>query len=257
MDIKVKTSTLSYIDQKTHVFYFLPKGPVTTFAAFSHGYTSHKDSILNWGIRLAEEGLAVAIFDLPGHLLGHYSEVQSMDEFEEHTPALFAQAIFSMEEYYEQKAQRLILGGHSLGALMALMALNLPSLASYKKIGVAVGLGVNEEGQTHLFQTPFYKSTLNIRAQLVSPAIHPEILFPRIDTLKRKLQLKGETVFFLAGEDDIVTGPDGPERMAKILKDQGNDIILEKPKRLPHHLPEMAAPHLKKWLKDQGYFQSK
>ena len=31
-------------------------------------------------------------------------------------------------------------------------------------------------------------------------------------------------------------------------------VDLEKPAKLAHHLPENAAPHIKKWLKDKGLF---
>ena len=106
----------------------------------------------------------------------------------------------------------------------------------------------------NVFDTPFYKSTLAVRAQLVSDAINPDNIFPWIKEEKEALSLTHKSIYLLTGEDDVVVGKDGTERLKDQLEAQGNVVVLEKPAKLAHHLPENAAPHIKKWLKDQGFF---
>ena len=157
----------------------------------------------------------------------------------------------------DPESTKLIIGGHSLGALLSLKAISLPSLQEFKTRQVcAVGFGLPPEGVTHIFDTPFYKSTLAIRGQLVSEAIKPDVMFPWIKEEKEALDLTQESIYLLTGEDDVVVGKDGSERLRDQLLALGNDVVLEKPNKLAHHLPESAAPHLKKWLKDQGFFQN-
>ena len=120
---------------------------------------------------------------------------------------------------------------------------------------VAVGFGLPPQGVTHIFNTPFYKSTLAVRAQLVSEAINPDNTFPWIKEEKEALNLTHKSIYLLTGEDDVVVGKDGTERLKDQLLALGNDVVLEKPSKLAHHVPENAAPHIKKWLKDQGFFQ--
>jgi hypothetical protein len=52
----------------------------------------------------------------------------------------------------------------------------------------------------------------------------------------------------------MVVGKDGTQRLAQQMIDQGNEVVLEMPQKLPHHLPEGAAPHIKKFLKEQKFF---
>lgn len=237
---------------------------VNTIGLFTHGFTSHKASILNWPLRLAEDGIPCILFDLPGHYLGTFSEVHSFDAFKENAPLMFASAIESLKEVLDTnqidfdcnpKETKLIIGGHSLGALLSLMALETDKIREFStKQCVAVGFGLPPQGVTHVFDTPFYRSTLKVRGQLVSPALNPDIIFPWIKEEKEKLDLMGEDIYLLTGEDDVVVGKDGTERLAAQLESAGNRVVVEKPKKLGHHLPENAAPHIRKYLRDLGFF---
>lgn len=268
MKIQLIKDTLDFEDQETNALVFLPdpsKDLASTFAIFTHGYTSHKGSILNWSIRLAEEGVPSVIFDLPGHYLGNYSEVASFESFKERAPYLFLGAYHLLTSTIEHErplsahlcdsdAHTLVLGGHSLGSLLALKASELDAFEFHKLHLLAIGFGLPPEGVTHIFDTPFYKSTLAIREQLVSPAIAPDLIFPWIKHEKEVMKLPGKQIHFICGEDDMVVGSDGAERLAKSLADSGAQVTVQKPAKMPHHMPEMAAPHIKKHLKDLGLF---
>ncbi|PIP93181.1 MAG: hypothetical protein COW00_10980 [Bdellovibrio sp. CG12_big_fil_rev_8_21_14_0_65_39_13] len=266
MGIQLHKIKLPYAKTETHALIFLPDPASEVkkgFGIFTHGFTSHKGSILNWPVRLAEEGLACILFDLPGHYLGNYSEVESLEEFISEAPKLFAHAMSELknsftehfplyDHYLDDSDFTVALGGHSLGALLSLHAISLPAFHSYKRIGICVGLGMPPEGVTHLFDTPFYKSTLQVRAQLVSPALNPDVVFPWIKKDKEELELSGERLHFITGEDDLVVGKTGTEQLVESLRAKGNDVSIEKPAKLAHQLPEMAAAHVKKFLKDFG-----
>ena len=209
--------------------------------------------------RLAEEGLASILFDLPGHYLGNFSKVESFEQFTTEGPKLFSHALSALKNEINQKwtdsfETQIICGGHSLGALMALKGLELSEFNQYKNVlAILVGFGLPPEGMTHLFDTPFYKSTLNLRAQIVDPMIPPEKIFPWIKNQKMSLKTTGKRIHFITGEDDVVVGKDGSQRLADLLIELQNEVTLSKPARLPHHQPDMAAPHIKKWLKDNHY----
>ena len=184
MTITIKKSQITYLDQKLNALIFLPDANaklVKASAVFTHGYTSHKSSILTWATRLAEEGIATIIFDQPGHYLGTFSEVNDFEEYKEHAPKLFRQAFEQLRanlsyDVTKDSGFNLILGGHSLGALLSLLALESNELSEFCPMSLCVGLGMPPKGVTHIFDTPFYKSTLNVRRQLVSPAISPDII---------------------------------------------------------------------------------
>lgn len=265
--MKVTKLTLDYQDQKTNAFIFLPdiQGPeatpvLSTFALLTHGYSADKSSILNWPIRLAEAGVSAILFDLPGHYLGNFSEVHDFEHFKNHAHELYAAAFSElkkafMEEFplYEDKLEssqlKLVLGGHSLGAMLSLKALMLPEFKDYQKISIAVGLGMAPRDIVHLFDTPFYKSTLRIREQLVSPALKPDNVFPWIKEEKQLLDVTNQTIHLITGEDDLVVGSDGMERFAESLIAKNNTVTFEKPSKLPHHEPQLAAGHVKKYLR--------
>lgn len=246
----------------TNAFCFIPdkakleKG-IKSVSLFTHGFTSHKGSILNWSLRLAEEGVPGILFDLPGHYLGGFTEVESFEKFASEAPLMFESALAVLKENitFLNSDTNLLLGGHSLGALLSLKALDLCDFSSFSQVqAICVGFGLPPQGVTHIFDTPFYKSTLAIRAQLVSEAINPDVIFPWIKEEKENLSLTGHKVYLLTGEDDVVVGKDGSERLRDQLESLGNSVVLEKPAKLAHHLPESAAPHIKKWVKDSGYF---
>jgi len=227
----------------------------TTVAVFTHGYTSHKGSLLNWVMRLSELNIASLVFDLPGHYLGTFSEIDSFDDFVKVGPSLFESGLKGLLKCIGKEAQdvNLILGGHSLGALMAIKASELPFLNTcLKQSLICVGFGLPPEGVTHVFSTPFYKSTLDARSQLVSPHLGPDVILPWIKEQKKGLKISGKSIFLLTGEDDVVVGKNGTEELERVLKKNGNEVILLKPNKLAHHVPENAAPHIKKLVKDYG-----
>lgn len=265
--MKITKILLDYQDQKTNALLFLPDGEgpsgdsvKSTFAIFTHGYTADKSSILNWPIRLAEVGVSSILFDLPGHYLGNYSEVEDFDYFKAHAHELFYSAFLELRDAFikefplnEQMTWpnqlKLVLGGHSLGAMLSLKALMLPQFKDFQKLSVAVGLGLAPKNVVHLFDTPFYKNTLVIREQLVSPALKSTNVFPWIKEEKLALQIKGATIHLITGVDDMVVGEDGMERFAESLIVKNNTVTIEKPSKLPHHEPQLAASHVKKYLK--------
>lgn len=267
--MKILKDTLDYQDQKTNIFYFLPDLDVThakTFAIFLHGYTADKSSILNWAVRLSEVGVSCAIFDAPGHYLGSFCEVESFQHFKEHSHELFIDAFNGLKEKYETEYPlnkddlfnedfELVLGGHSMGALLSIKAMTLPFFKPFKKRVIGVGIGMAPKKVVHLFDTPFYKATLNVRNQLVSPELHSDNVFPWIKEEKEKIQIENETIYLLTGEDDLVVGNDGMERFNEVLLSRGNKVKMEKPTKLPHHEPNLAAGHIKKYFKENGLFK--
>ncbi len=265
--MKIVKNYLNYQDQKTNVMYFLPA--VTdevkpTFVVITHGYTADKSSIITWAIRLAEVGASVALFDLPGHYQGNYSEVNDFEYFKSHAHELFPQAFSGLmaafkeefplnEHFLEPEQLKLALGGHSLGAMLSLKAISLPEFEKYEKRAIGVGLGMAPRGVVHLFDTPFYKSTLNVREQLVSPALKPDNVFPWIKDEKNNIQISNQDIHLITGIDDLVVGDDGMERFKESLELKNNRVTIEKPSKLPHHEPTLAASHVKKYLKKIGW----
>lgn len=265
--MKIIKVQLDYQDQKTNALIFLPEigegaiaAPIPTFALLTHGYSSDKSSILNWPIRLAESGVSAILFDLPGHYLGNFSEVHDFDHFRLHAHELFHGAFLKLKEAFLDEFPlydhllspdqlKLAFGGHSLGAMLSLKALGLSVFADYQKVSIAVGLGMAPKNVVHIFDTPFYKSTLKVREQLVSPALKPDNVFPWIKEEKEKLACHGVTVHLITGVDDLVVGDDGMERFADNLIAKNNTVTMEKPSKLPHHEPQLAAGYIKKHLK--------
>jgi len=252
----------------SNAFIFLPDeatAPKPTFGVFTHGYTSHKDSILTWPTRLAEEGIASVIFDLPGHYLGSFNDVDNFEEFKLHSHELqgvafkllqryFSQKFASYDHFFKSPETMVIIAGHSLGGLLSLLAAKDENFAPFERLIVGVGLGMAPENSVHLFDTPFYKSTLTIRSQLVSPALSPENVFPWIKEIKNNIKMSDEKIFLLVGEDDLVVPRNGGEHLKKHLEAMGNTCDLETPRNLPHHVPELAASHIKSYLKKIGRF---
>ncbi|MBH46575.1 MAG: hypothetical protein CME71_00220 [Halobacteriovorax sp.] len=258
MNIEIKKIQLTWSGRlltPTHGLMLLPEQHLGRIALLCHGYTSHKGSLLAWATRLAEEKIPTMIFDVPGHYLGNFSEVDNFSDFKSSAHELFQEAYEQALLELNFAPERVILGGHSLGALLALKALDLSCFSRLQKIAIGVGLGMPPQGVVHIFDTPFYKSTLKLREGLVSPALKPDNVFPWIKEEKENLAISQKRIHLISGEDDMVVGEDGMERFAKHLEKYGNDVSIEKPKRLAHHVPENAAPHIKKFLKDQGWLE--
>lgn len=223
-----------------------------TLAIFGHGYTSHKGSILAWAQKMYEEGVACVIFDQPGHFLGSFNEVESFEAFKEDAPALYQEAYKFLVATLKFEPKNLIIGGHSLGALTSLIALEKEYFKHLNCVCICVGFGLPPKGMNHIFETPFYKTTLHVRSLLVSEKIAPDLVFPWIRQRKEELQIIHHRIHFITGADDAVVGKDGSERLCEFLSESGNIVSIEKPAKLSHHMPELAAPHIKKFLKDHS-----
>lgn len=265
--MKIIRNYLEFENDKTNVMYFIPEEmneEIPVFGIFTHGYTADKSSILNWCLRLTEIGVPCALFDIPGHYLGNYSEVQSFEFFTEHAHELFLEGFNGLKDAFlseyplndhllESDRLKLVLGGHSLGSLLALKAATLNEFEAYEKRVIGVGLGMAPKDMVHLFDSPFYKSTLNIREQLVSPALTADNVFPWIKEEKKRLTIKDSHVHLISGADDLVVGEDGVERLRDDLVTRNNTVTIDKPARLPHHEPQLAASYVKKYIRKIGW----
>lgn len=236
---------------------FVPEYPKTNFVGiFTHGYTASKSSILTWGSRLAGSGFSTMIFDLPGHYLGSYNEVESLDDFTKYAPLLFHEAkSFFENEGLLSGAETLILGGHSLGALMSLKALE--NELNYEKVfNICVGYGPGPQETIHAFDSDFYKKTFEFREQLVSDPIRGNKILPWIKSQKENINITNREIHLITGKDDIVVASDGSERLQTLLKIKGNQVSLSRPNRMPHHQPELAGPHIMAILREKLKSQS-
>jgi pimeloyl-ACP methyl ester carboxylesterase len=252
--MKINILKLKTDDFNVNAMAFLPiQKKLPYMAIFTHGYTSSKTSILSWATRLAVAGIPSIIFDLPGHYLGSYNEVESADVFKEKAPSLFFHAYTELKKQLgeEYKMDKLIIGGHSLGALLSIKAMELPELADLQKINISVGFGLNESTGTHLFDSEFYQQTMIVRNQLVCPALNKEVMLKWIRSSKEELTLSKQRIHLICGQDDIVVGQYGQEYLADLLKHFGNDVTSESPKKLPHHTPEAAAAHINSFIRKE------
>jgi len=247
-DVNIFPHVLSTNGLNVNSLTFIPpkqKLDPTIRAIFTHGYTSHKSSILSWASRLSIAGISVTIFDLPGHYLGGFNDFQDFSIFTNETPELFMKASQYQQGLLNQPASKLILGGHSLGALLSLQAAKLFDIEKYLYL---VGFGMSEQDTTHFFATDFFRKTLNIRKQLVSKHLDPDVVFKWIKDQKQLIDLKNEKICLISGLDDVVVGENGADHLASKLEIH-NEVHLIKPKRLPHNLPELASTHIFNHLK--------
>lgn len=263
MSSKVVTLELSLPAFQVNALAFIPsqdpaKKIKTEWALFTHGYTSHKGDCLNWATRLVETGVPCIIFDQPGHYLGSFHEANSWVDFKAHVHELFGEAYARLRALMEihlgvgqyPEPKTIILGGHSLGAFTAIKALELPAFQTIQKVAVAIGIGIGQRQATHLFETAFYEKTLSIRRQLVSEALDSKTFFAWLKDEKENMTISGQRIHLITGEDDIVVGAGGLEAFREILERNGNAVTWERPKKLPHHEPGAATPHMYAFLKE-------
>ncbi len=263
MAAKVITLELSLPWFQVNALAFIPsiegdRDVKSEWAFFSHGYTSHKGDCLNWASRLVESGVPCLIFDQPGHYLGSFHEVSSWEDFKAHVHELFGEAFIRLQGLMEThlgvgqypSPKNIILGGHSLGAYTSIRALELPVFQDYQKVAVAVGIGIGQGQAAHLFETAFYEKTLSLRRQLVSPELDSRQVFSWIKTEKENMTVSNQRVHLITGEDDLVVGANGMTPFIEVLERNGNVVTWERPKRLPHHEPGIASPHIYAFLKD-------
>lgn len=240
---------------EVQAFVFLPDSKVfpenkwKQWALFTHGYTSHKAVLVNWASKMIEIGTPCVIFDLPGHYLGSYSEIKSFEDFTRYSHELFIEAYNTLKNQLQNLPQKLILGGHSLGAFFSLKALELPIFSSMETQVIAVGFGSPPDHLSHVFDTPLFQKTLELRSQLVSSHIPTNKIFPWLKEQKNNLNLANKNIHLICGKDDIVVGQKGLEGLTQKLDELGNMVTIDQPTKLPHHLPENAAPYIAHFVK--------
>lgn len=254
MPVKINFKTLRNEYFTFNAAVFLPekseRKPIR--ALFTHGYTASKSDNISWAQRLSESGIPCAIFDLPGHYLGSINQVDSFETFKAHAHEGFeAAAAFLGDELGDELLERYILGGHSLGAMLSLKALELDRFEQTPSLAIGVGLGIGQHQSTHLFETSFYQKTLNIRRQLVCPELDSDNVFPWINQEKREIAIEGKRVHLITGVDDVVVGEGGMKALQERLESFGNDVSIQEPKRLAHHEPGMASTHIFHFLKKE------
>jgi hypothetical protein len=246
---------------QVNAFAFIPShgGEIKSeWALFTHGYTSHKGDCLNWATRLVDAGVPCLIFDQPGHYLGSFHEVKTWEDFRDHAHELFAEAFNRLQGLMELNlgigqfppVRTIILGGHSLGAFNSIQAIELPQFINLQKVAVAIGIGIGQRQAIHLFETAFYEKTLSMRRQLVSPCLDPKVVFSWLKKEKENMIISSQRIHLITGEDDVVVGGGGLEAFIEVLERNGNKVSWDKPKRLPHHDPGAATPHLYAFLKE-------
>lgn len=226
------------------------------WGVFTHGYTASKRDCLPWAQRLAESGAPCVFFDLPGHYLGGYHEVESFEDFKAHVHECFIDAYKFLAESlnendYDIECTDVIFGGHSLGAMLSLKALELPYFSQLNKMAICIGLGIGQHKETHLFESSFYQKTLDIRRQLVSPSIDSDLVFPWIKEAKLSVTLTDQRIHLICGIDDVVVGEGGMKALEFNLVELGNTVTSIEPKKLPHHEPTMAATYVNSFLRKE------
>lgn len=254
--MKLIKSELIHKPFTVHAMSFIPENihPSQSVAVFTHGYTTHKGDVLPWASRFVEANIPCIIFDLPGHYLGSFNEVESFKDFENNAHQLFISAFDQLlnqllNQGLNFKPQKLLLAGHSLGALLAIKALSLDAFKQIDRLAVGVGIGINQSPHVHLFETSFYQKTLQLRRQLVAPALDSDVMFPWIKKEKLNLNIGIQKVHLITGTDDVVVGEGGVQALANVLNQNQTTVTIEEPTKLPHHEPGLAASHLYSYFK--------
>ena len=62
--------------------------------------------------------------------------------------------------------------------------------------------------------------------------------------------MSAERVHLITGEDDVVVGQNGAEKLQQHLLDHQIPTSLNRPKKLPHHRPDEGAIHIFSDLRD-------
>lgn len=253
MSVKIINKTIKndYFSFNSLIFISDSGTTDTPVALFTHGYTASKSDLISWATRLSDAGISSIIFDLPGHHLGSFNEVESFDVFTSEAVKCFDHAFEELKKHLKIKPTTIILGGHSLGALLSIQALELPGFKPYKKFAIAVGLGVSQHETVHLFNSSFYAKTLNIRRQLVCESIDSDKMFPWISQEKEDISVKNQRIHLITGKDDIVVGLGGVNEFGQKLENHGNTVSISEPTRLPHNSPELAGSHIYSFLKKE------
>jgi len=255
MSVKIKFKTIKTEDFQFNAAVFLPDSAdmINHCALFTHGYTASKSDNISWAQRLSEAGIPSVIFDQPGHLLGSINTVASFDVYKEKAHHCFIDAWNFLNEELPTtfKTESFILGGHSLGALMSVKALELEPFKSEKSMAIGVGLGIGQHKNTHIFESSFYQKTLNIRRQLVCAELDSDNVFPWIKEEKENILTSDSRVHLITGADDVVVGAGGMEAFAQKLIENGNQVTTYEPKKLAHHEPSMASTQIYHFLKKE------
>lgn len=235
---------------KVEAFFFLPTEikSFETVALFTHGYTADKSTLLNWGVQLSNRNIPTVLFDLPGHYLGSFNEVDSFQEFNQHVHRLYESAMKEFEQLIpSEKIENVVIGGHSLGGLISLRASELKIFKKLQRWIIPVGYGIAKEGN-HPLLSNFFQPFLKVRKELVSSAIAPEIVLPWIESNKSSVQCKDERIHLISGKDDVITTADAAQRAVSLLG-QHNNVSSDFPDHLPHHLPELAIRNILQFLR--------
>ena len=240
---EIKKITLNSENLTANALFFIPeKISGTRCCLFTHGYTSHKGSILTWAQKMMDLNIPTIIFDLPGHFLGGFHDVPSFELFKKEGPLLFSEAFTTIKKEFPEIVTA-ISGGHSLGALFSLLH---SAQSDFIQHQICVGLGSLPLNKPHLFETPFFKDTMLLRSELVSKQLSPTQVLPWIAETKRKAITSDKNIHLIGGSDDIIIGgTEGVEQMAGYLM-PSNQVIKHIIPKLPHHLPENAGVFVKK-----------
>lgn len=255
--------TLSVSDVSVNALLFVPQDADASSSSVSfasvaictHGYTSHKGDLIAWADKLTGENIPTLLFDLPGHYLGSFNEVSSLASFFTVAPALFKQAFLQISNHIQLTSDvKIILGGHSLGALVSIIAGGDQSQwQSHHLLHICVGLGVSAGLSKHLFSAPLFAEIMQMREQFVSSCLQASSLLPEL--YKQKLALKPvqQKIILMVGEDDIISPPADVSRLKKQLEQYTDDVEMITQKHMPHNLPERAATTIRSVLKSRNY----
>lgn len=222
---------------------------------FTHGYTSHKASILSWLQKLSQNGYHAIIFDLPGHFLGGLKKEVNFNDFTTQSHMLFESAVkYAQSNFQNDHLKSIVIGGHSIGGYFSLMASNLEIFKKFQTYVYCVGLGVGEKGKISVMQQSLFKPTLDFRAELISKDIHPDAIFPWLSNVKRELSLQNQNYTLITGKNDIICPPQNIQNLTDSLYQNSQDnknlnIKQHIEQNLPHDKPEMISSFITRQIK--------